>query len=137
MTKIQRPRLNRTAIALAVLLGLAAAPAGAQAVDPARDSQSPGGPFSWLFRSTGLTAKPVEPKDFVKASRATAPSGDYLPVGIKAPDRSIKPLTPAEVKAQEQSLTAIAEERAKIAGPAAVKPAKPPKPAKTKPPAPQ
>ena len=137
MTKLQRPRLNRTAFALAALLGLAAAPAGAQAVDPARDSQSPGGPFSWLFRSTGLTAKPVEPKDFVKASRATAPSGDYLPVGIKPPERSVKPLTPAAVKAQEQSLAAIAEQRAKIAGPAAVKPAKPPKPAKTKTPAPQ
>ena len=136
----------RSAAALALACGLlcaGAAAARAQAVDPARDTVGPGGPFEWVLRKSGLTAKPADPKDFVKATRGAAPQDDYLPVGVRPAPREIKIKTPAERAAEEAQLQSAITTHDQISGrvpggapkPASAKPAsaKPPKPAKPEP----
>lgn len=54
--------------------------------------------------ATGLSTRPTEPADFVKASRSE--TGEYLPIGAALPPRP-SPIKPAsEVKATERHLEA-------------------------------
>jgi len=53
-------------------------------------------------RLVGLSTTVGEPKDFVVASRRG--DGDYIPVGVTPPQHKIKPKTPAELAAYENTL---------------------------------
>ena len=132
----QSPRrvtyLRRCGASAALALALCSG-ALAQSVDPARDTTGPGGPLEWVLRKSGLTAKPVEPKDFVKQSRGTATGDDYLPVGVKPEARSIKIKTPAERAAEEAKLQAAITTHDQLSG---RPPGGTPRPAKVKPAAP-
>ena len=56
-------------------------------------------------QGVGLAGRPSEPTDFVRASRANAPSG-FMPVGVSAPPRATARKTAAEFKAMESALDA-------------------------------
>ena len=77
----------------------------------------------------GLAGKPSEPADFVRQTRANAPTG-YMPVGVSAPPRAMQRKTTADFKAMEATLEADKARleaegaAAKLAG--ATPPAKPP-----------
>lgn len=77
VTLILAPGLRIAALALA-MGGLLAA------CNPVRD----------VAVATGFGAKTPEPAQFVRDSRQS--DGDYLPVGVKAEPRKLKPLTKAE-----------------------------------------
>lgn len=54
--------------------------------------------------ATGIASGPKEGQDFVRATRRAGI--DYMPVGVSAPDRTIRKKTPEEVKALEAELDA-------------------------------
>ncbi len=81
--------------ALLTLVCLGAALAGCGETNVVRD----------VAQGTGLAGRPSEPADFVRASRATAPSG-FMPVGVDAPQRVARRKTPAEFRAMEATLEA-------------------------------
>lgn len=56
-------------------------------------------------QGVGLAGRPSEPTDFVRASRANAPTG-FMPVGVSAPPRATARKTAAEFKAMESALEA-------------------------------
>lgn len=56
-------------------------------------------------QGVGLAGRPSEVTDFVRASRANAPSG-FMPVGVSAPPRATARKTPAEFKQMESALDA-------------------------------
>ncbi len=80
-------------------------------------------------QGVGLAGKPSEPADFVRQTRAAAPTG-YMPVGVSAPPRTMQRKTTSDFKAMEAALEADKSRleaegaAAKIAG--ATPPAKPP-----------
>jgi hypothetical protein len=53
-------------------------------------------------KMVGIATTVGEPKDFVVASRRG--EGDYIPVGVTPPQHRIKPKTPAELAAYENTL---------------------------------
>jgi hypothetical protein len=53
-------------------------------------------------RLVGLATTVGEPKDFVVASRRG--EGNYIPIGVTPPEHKIKPKTPAELAAYENTL---------------------------------
>jgi hypothetical protein len=54
-------------------------------------------------QGAGLVARPSEPADFVRESRADAPSG-FMPVGVRAEPRQARLRTPQEIKAIEAEM---------------------------------
>jgi hypothetical protein len=73
----------------AALLGL-----GLAGCNPVRD----------VAVATGFGAKEPDPAPFVKGSRNA--DGDYMPVGVNAPPRKLKPRTKEEAEALQRQLDA-------------------------------
>ena len=80
-------------------------------------------------QGVGLAGKPSEPADFVRQTRAGAPTG-YMPVGVSAPPRAMQRKSTSDFRAMEAALEADKARleaegaAAKLAG--ATPPAKPP-----------
>jgi hypothetical protein len=83
--------LKHAALAAAAALSVAAC----GETNPVRD----------VAQGVGLASRPSEVTEFVRASRADAPSG-YMPVGVSAPRRPDPQKTAAEFKAMEAALEA-------------------------------
>ncbi len=80
-------------------------------------------------QGVGLAGRPSEPADFVRRSRADAPSG-YMPVGVSAPPRAMQRKTAADFKSMEAALeaekTRLEAEGAAAKAAGATPPPKPP-----------
>jgi hypothetical protein len=83
--------LRRCAAACVLLAVLA----GCTETNPVRDAA----------QGVGLASRPSEPADFVRQSRASAPSG-FMPVGVSAPPRPLRRKSAEEFKAMEAALEA-------------------------------
>jgi hypothetical protein len=59
-----------------------------------------------LAKKIGIATDPGEPADFVVNSRP-ATEGDYIPVGRKETEHTIKVKTPAEIKAMEADFDSV------------------------------
>ncbi len=81
-------RLVVVAVALPLL-------AGCTETNPVRDAA----------QGVGLAGRPSEPADFVRSSRASAPTG-FMAVGVSAPPRPVARRTADEFRAMEQALEA-------------------------------
>ncbi|MBS7739014.1 MULTISPECIES: hypothetical protein [unclassified Chelatococcus] len=89
MVFVPRTGVTGLAIGVAIVLGGLLA-----ACNPVRD----------VAVSTGFGAKEPEPAQFVRESRRD--DGGYLPVGVRAPDRTTKALPKADVEALTNSIDA-------------------------------
>jgi hypothetical protein len=89
------------------LLGLALglSPACAQGAAPAPAKVEQPGAMQGLARSVGMSAKPVEPAEFVRNSRPD--DLNYIPVHSKRPEAPGKLLTADELKAKEHELDSL------------------------------
>ena len=59
-----------------------------------------------LAKKIGIATDPHEPADFVVNSRP-ATEGDYIPIGRKESEHTVKVKTPAELKAMEAGFDAV------------------------------
>jgi hypothetical protein len=78
-------------------------------------AENPAEPVRGLAEMTRLATPPTAMPDFVQASRS-AEKGDYLPVGVDAPARTVKPKTVAGTAATRQELEAAAKANQSEAG---------------------
>ena len=72
-------------------------------------------PVDTVLKALDLKTDAGPPADFVKESRPKT-EGDFVPVGTRHPDRTIKVKTPAELKSMEADLDAARSRQDKIAG---------------------
>lgn len=100
--------IRRTGILLAVLSPLALAAC----------AQNPAEPVRGVFELTKFATKPATMPDFVQASRPTS-HGDYMPVGVDAPARTIKPKTAPDVVTTRKQLEDEAKQNESLTGAAA------------------
>ena len=78
-------------------------------------AENPAEPVRGLAELTRFATPPTAMPDFVQASRPVE-KGDYMPVGVDAPARSVKPKTPAGSAATRQELEAAAKANQSEAG---------------------
>ena len=71
-------------------------------------AENPAEPVRGLAEMTKFATPAAPMPDFVQASRP-AVKGDYMPVGVDAPPRAVKPKTPAGAQATQQELEAAAK----------------------------
>lgn len=83
-------------------------------------AENPAEPARGLAEMTKFATPAATMPDFVQASRP-AVKGDYMPVGVDAPPRAVKPKTAAGAKQTQQELEAAAKANQRATG-AAPKP---------------
>ena len=100
MARSFRPAVKALSGAILVLVGSALGGCAGDA-NPVRD----------LAMAAGVTGgEPKPAPDFVVRTRTSSP--DYLPVGISAPPRRVKPKDPIEVKRAEGEMQALGRRNA-------------------------
>lgn len=71
-------------------------------------AENPAEPVRGIAEMAKFATPAATMPDFVQASRP-AVKGDYMPVGVDAPPRAVKPKTPAGAQATQQELEAAAK----------------------------
>lgn len=78
-------------------------------------AQNPAEPVRGVFELTKFATPPTSMPDFVQASRPAAP-GDYMPVGVDAPPRTLKPKTAPAAAATRKELEDAAKANQSLTG---------------------
>lgn len=78
-------------------------------------AQNPAEPVRGLAEMTKFATPAATMPDFVQATRP-AVKGDYMPVGVDAPARSLKPKNQAGAKATQQELEDAAKNNQRALG---------------------
>lgn len=78
-------------------------------------AQNPAEPVRGVFEFTKFATPPTPMPDFVQASRPATP-GDYMPVGVDAPARSMKPKSAPAAAATRKELEDAAKANQTLTG---------------------